>query len=264
MRATGVMRFFASLALLAGASLHAAHAEEAPTDAVDALIHEIAAEQDPRVAAALARIDGSGRQLLALRAYLRAGTGLAGRWSWTTEQIEAFAQSPENRAMQAEITRVQQAFASANPGYQLWVNPQVRSLDIQLGYWNSNASVSRAGAGILGAMETWLGSAPVRAMPAAEVPHAAAKFIAAHAPSPTPTLAAPGLSPHGQMRAVDFQVRQGSKTVAAPVTATIASAWDAAGWTARLQAAIEAGSDRFTGPLATPREPWHYTYSAAK
>jgi hypothetical protein len=233
----------------------------APADSVITLLEAVAADQDPRVAAALARIDGTGRQLLALRGYLRAGTGLAGRWSWNSEQIAAFAQSPENRAMQAEIAGVRQAFAAANPGYELWVNPQVRSLDIQLRNWNANASVSRAGAGMLAAVEKWRSSA-AEAMSVEEVPRAAARFIAAFAPSPIPTLAAPGLSPHGQMRAVDFQIRKDGKVIAGPVSATIASAWDATGWAAKLQAAVLAGSDRFTGPLASPREPWHYTYSA--
>jgi hypothetical protein len=65
------------------------------------------------------------------------------------------------------------------------------------------------------------------------------------------------------MRAIDFQIRKAGRTVAGPTSATIASAWDAAGWTQKLKAAVLAGSTRFTGPLATPREPWHYTYAAA-
>lgn len=75
------------------------------------------------------------------------------------------------------------------------------------------------------------------------------------------TVAAPGLSPHGQMRAVDFQVHQGDRIVAGPRTATIAADWDAAGWSAKLDAAVRAAGNRFIGPLASPREPWHFTYS---
>ncbi len=253
----------AALLMLIGTTLGSGQGAEAPQDSIVPLIDAIAADQDPRVGAALAGIDGAGRQLLALRGYLRAGAGLAGRWSWTDEQIAAFAQSPENRAMQAEIAGVRRAFTAANPGYGLWVNPQVRSLDIQLRNWNVNASVSRAAAGMLRAVETWRSSAPVKAMPAADVPRAAAKFIAAFTPAPIPTLAAPGLSPHGQMRAVDFQVRQGDRTIAGPVSATIARDWEASGWATKLQSAVRAGSDRFTGPLQSPREPWHYTYAAA-
>jgi len=49
------------------------------------------------VAQTLAQLDGSGRQLLALRSYLRSAPCLAERWSWTQEQIEAFEGSPEQR-----------------------------------------------------------------------------------------------------------------------------------------------------------------------
>jgi hypothetical protein len=63
------------------------------------------------------------------------------------------------------------------------------------------------------------------------------------------------------MRAVDSQVHQGDRIVAGPMTATIATDWDATGWASRLDAAVRAASRRFIGPLATPREPWHYTFS---
>jgi len=31
------------------------------------------------------------------------------------------------------------------------------------------------------------------------------------------------------------------------------------GWGERLDAAVRAASRQFIGPLASPREPWHYT-----
>ena len=77
---------------------------------------------------------------------------------------------------------------------------------------------------------------------------------------PTPTIAAPGLSLHGQMRAVDFQVHQPGRVVAGPSTATIATDWAAAGWAAKLDAAVREASERFVGPQASPPAPWHYTY----
>jgi len=86
-------------------------------------------------------------------------------------------------------------------------------------------------------------------------------FLLAYHPDPPPTVAAPGLSPHGQMRAVDFQVHQGDRIIAGPRTATIDADWDAAGWSSKLDAAVRAASSRFIGPLATPREPWHYTFA---
>ena len=226
-----------------------------------ALVEAIAVSKDPRIASALHRIEGTDRRLLALRAYLRAGTGLSVRWSWSDEQIATFMQSPENSALQKEIEGVRHAFVAANPGFDLWVNPQVRSLDTQLASWNSNASVARAAAGLLADFRKWQLSEAVTAMPTANVPQAAERFLAGFIPTPIPTLAAPGLSPHGQMRAIDFQIRKEGKTVAGPVSATIKTAWDAAGWTEKLKTAVRSASAHFTGPLESPREPWHYIYS---
>ena len=73
----------------------------------------------------------------------------------------------------------------------------------------------------------------------------------------TPTLAVPGLSPHGQSRAFDFQVMRGPQLIAGP---SGAGAWDGAGWTEKVREAVTRASTKFTGPLASPREPWHYDY----
>jgi len=253
-----VKRFIAILVLLSGVLLRGAFAQEVD---VPSLIDALSAHQDPRVAAALARIEGTDRRLLALRGYLRAGTGLVQRWSWTAGQIAAFGSSPENQAIQAAIARVRQAFVAANPGFDLWVNPEVRSLDVQLNNWNSNQSVARAAAGLSIAFESWVNTAAIRAMPAADARRAAEQFLVGFVPKPIPTLAVPGLSPHGQMRAIDFQIRKDGKTIAGPRSATIASEWDGAGWTRKLNDAVRVGSSHFHGPLESPREPWHYTYS---
>ena len=110
---------------------------------------EIAGQVDGRVAEVLPLIDGLGGKLLALRSYLRSGERLAERWSWSQEQIAAYEGSPEQQELQAEIERVRQAFAQTSPGYELFVNPQVRSLDIQLANWNRNESVAAASARLL-------------------------------------------------------------------------------------------------------------------
>jgi hypothetical protein len=258
---TRAVRLAGWVLLIAAASMPtiAAAASQDPA----ALAQAIAAAQDPRVSQTVVRIEGVDRRLLALRAYLRAGSGLAQRWSWTADEIAAFGQSAESRAIQAQIEQVRQAFTAANPGFELWVNPQVRSLDTQLMNWNSNTSVGRAAARLLVDFREWLSSAEVMAKTPVDVQKAAEKFLTAYVPEPIPTLAAPGLSPHGQMRAIDFQIRKDGKTVAGPVSATIKTVWDASGWTEKLKAAVRAGSTHFTGPLESPREPWHYTYSPA-
>jgi hypothetical protein len=41
---------------------------------------------------------------------------------------------------------------------------------------------------------------------------------------------------------------------------TGAGRWDSEGWTEKVRAAVTRASMKFTGPLASPREPWHYDY----
>jgi len=141
---------------------------------------------------------------------------------------------------------------SANPGYELWVNPDVRSLDVQIDHWNTNASVAAAAEGLPAAAREHVASPAFAAAGPGSAARKLQSFLGAYVPVPTPTIAAPGLSRHGQMRAVDFQVHQGGRVIAGPRTSTMEADWDAAGWSASRQ---------FVGPLASPREPWHYTYS---
>lgn len=262
-RTAGRRGLGAAAALVAwalAACLAAARADD--VDPLTRWIDAIAARQDPRVAEGLARIDGNERRLLALRSYLRSARQLAERWSWTDAQIDAYRRTREYRELQAEIERVRAAFAAANPGYQLWVNPRVRSLDVQVEHWNTNESVGAAAAELAASFRTYVAAAPFASKPEDAALSAAEKFLLEQRPVPTPTIAAPGLSPHGQMRAIDFQVESAGRIVADTQASTIAETWDAAGWTTRLEAAVRAGSPRFVGPLESPREPWHYTYVA--
>ena len=220
----------------------------------------ISEQLDPRVAQTLAQLDGTGRQLLALRSYLRSASHLAERWSWTEEEIEAFEGSPEQRDLQQEIDRVRTEFVAANPGYDLYVNSRVRSLDVQVEHWNSNASVKAAADEILAAAQALIASPGFPADRPEQALQSLKTFLSGHRPVPTPTIAAPGLSLHGQMQAIDFQVHKDGRVIAGPSTASIATVWAAAGWAAKLDTAVRAASDRFVGPQAIPPAPWHYTY----
>jgi len=237
-----------------------AWAASAGTDPLPSYVTSIGAQLDPRVGETLAQLDGTGRQLLALRSYLRSASHLAERWSWTQEQIEAFEGSPEQRELQQQIDRVRTAFVAANPGFELYVNSQVRSLEVQIAHWNSNDSVKAAAEEILAAAQALMASPGVPADRPEQAREALEAFLSGHRPVPAPTIAAPGLSLHGQMRAIDFQVHQAGRVVAGPSSATIATDWTAAGWAAKLDAAVRAASDRFVGPQASPPAPWHYTY----
>ena len=245
--------------LIAVALLAVAHADEpAVVPELDRMVVALALRTDARVGDAMPRIEGVGGRLLALRSYLRSGESLAERWSWTQERIAAFEGSPEQQELQAEIRRVREVFERANPGYELFVNPQVRSLDIQLVNWNRNESVAAASTRLLQDAVAHLG-AVVGDTATREASLAA--FLKSYTPEPIPTVAAPGLSPHGQMRAIDFQVHRGAEIVAGPDTQSIVSQWDQGGWSARLDSAVREASRKFIGPLASPREPWHYTYT---
>lgn len=209
-----------------------------------------AAGLKPSARAALARIEGDDRRLLALRGYLRAGD-TDPRWSWSEAQIKAYDGSPEQQQAHAEVARVQARFAADNPGYALHVNLQVRSLDEQLRKWNGNASVGAAA------------QALQRAAAGACTPATASSFagwLRAWRPPAPVNLAVPGLSPHGQGRAYDFQVMQGDTLVAGTDSSRRQSDWVEGGWAERLAAAVQASGARFEGPLRSPDEPWHYAY----
>jgi hypothetical protein len=211
----------------------------------------------PEQREALGRVEGEGRRLLALRGYLRAGRDAASRWAWSREQIQAYEKSPEYAAALAEIDKVRREFEGANQGYTLRVNTQVRSLDEQLSKWNENDSVARAGEELLRRAREELGAQSYAESPSASDVQRFESFLRGATTTATPTLAVPGLSPHGQARAFDFQVMRGAQLVAGP---SAPGAWDGAGWTEKLRAAVTRASTKFSGPLASPREPWHYDY----
>lgn len=238
--------------------LAAAVAGAVPPEAdVDATLATLAAGLDSRAASALERIEGTGRRLLAARAYLRAGEALTARWSWTAEEAAAFDATAERRALDAAVARVRCEFESRHPGYTLWVNPEFRSLEVQLARWNENETVGIAGARLLAAAEHALAGTEARTPGAVAVLR---ELLIAHLPSPVLPLAAPGLSPHGRLQAIDFQVETAGRIVAGTDTASIAREWIADGWKARLHAAVESADAGFEGPLASPNEPWHYEF----
>lgn len=214
----------------------------------------------PPAREALARISGDGRKLLAARSYLRAGPDLAARWSWSDDRIALYRDSDEARAARAEVEGVRARFAEQNPGFELSVRSEVRSLDEQIAKWNESASVARAADVLVRDAVAEFARAPVvGSANAAEVARFA-RWLESWRPAASPTLAAPGLSAHGRGRAFDFQIREGTRIVAAADSSQIERVWDGEGWTERLAAAV-AKTEHFRGPLESPREPWHYDYA---
>jgi hypothetical protein len=242
----------ATVLLIAAAAAPAGAVDDARLRA-DAVT--VAGRLDPRVAGTIARIPDLGARLLALRSYVRAGSTLPGRWSWTEEEIREFEQSQEFRDAHAELDRVVAAFAQAYPGYTLYVNRQVRSLDLQIERWNENASVEAASKALLAELKQ--ARVPRRRK---ESPDWLQRTLAEWTLAVPVTLAAPGLSAHGQARAFDFQLERDGQLVAGTETARAAQDWDAPGWTQRLQGVVRTVGSRLQGPLEQPHEPWHYVY----
>lgn len=235
-----------------------------PTRQVETLMRShiaaAAGALDPRPARTLERIDGTARRLLALRSYLRSSTDLASRWSWNDAEIARYAGSAEQRLMRQDIERVRSQFARRNPGYTLLVEPQVRSLDVQLRRWNDNDSVAGAAAELANAVVAEIRADRELRTVTASSTLRFVELLRRYTPRRIPSLAAPGLSLHGRMRAVDFAVVQGRRIVAGADTGAIRRDWLAAGWSERLHAAIAAADVPLSGPLQKPQEPWHYEY----
>jgi len=229
-------------------------------DTVEDYLAVVRAGLDTRVIETLAEIDGTGRQLLALRSYVRSAAHLEERWSWNDAQIAAYDGSPEKLRLDAALARVRCSFESANPGHTLFVNETIRSLDQQIDKWNRSETIERAADHML---ETFRAAVAAPAFPRASSPKGVSAFrdlLVAFKPVPTPSLAAPGLSLHGRMQAVDFQVMSGNRLVAGTDVATVAEAWEMSGWSMKLQSAVNEANAGFVGPLKNPNEPWHYDF----
>lgn len=229
-------------------------------DTVEAHLAALRAGLDARVIETLAAIDGAGRQLLAVRSYVRSASSLEERWSWNDAQIAAYASSPEKLRLDAALASVRCSFESANPGHTLYVNETIRSLDQQIDKWNRSETVKRSADHML---ETFRAEVARPAFPKANSPDGMSAFrnlLVTFKPVPTPSLAAPGLSRHGRMQAVDFQVMAGNRLVAGTDVSAITEAWETPGWKAKLQAAVNEANAGFVGPLKNPDEPWHYEF----
>lgn len=227
-------------------------ASEQPREPVEAAIAIVAAQLPSEARQALTQIGGTPRRLLALRGYLRARDSLASRWSWSQAQIEAYEKSSQHAQMLAEIDKVARRFEAQNRGYTLYVNTQVRSLDLQIQRWNENRTVGRLAEEAYAASRAYLEQQSDAS--------GFARFLSNWQPSIAAPLAAPGLSLHGQLRAIDFQVHAGGRVIAGPDTSSIASVWKGQGWAQKLAEAVAAASDKFVGPLRMPNEPWHFEY----
>ncbi|MGB3502663.1 MAG: hypothetical protein WBA44_13645 [Mesorhizobium sp.] len=218
-------------------------------------VEALSADIAPRAREVLTQIPDNGRKLLALRSYLRSHGSINKRWSWTQAEIDAYLKSDPYVTAMAAVAAVIKAFEVKNPGHTLRVNTDIRSLDEQIGKWNSNGSVSAAGAALDGAYKTWIAGNPKANA------EALGAFLKGWQPGTTVMLAAPGLTAHGRGEAFDFQVLKDGKVVAGADSGSISGQWRDGGWSARLQEAVKLSTMPFDGPLKDPDEPWHYDYN---
>lgn len=257
------------MTILAVVQLHAVN----PVDsAITAYYRVIVKELPQKVQSTLAEISSTPRRYLALSYYIRRSGEIADGWSWTTEEVRAYRATTEFDEMVEDVERVRAHFAEANPGFSLGVNISARSLGTQISKWNRVSSVSRAAHDFLDSAERF--TLLLLGTDSNGVPNIAEweridsfkQFLWTYSPDSgrVPTVAVPGLSKHGQLRAFDFKVYKGRRMIAGASSRTIPSHWDRPGWTDRLRVATAAASPRFIGPLPVPYEPWHYDYDPSK
>jgi hypothetical protein len=197
---------------------------------------------------------------MALRRYLRyqdqkGATGIHDNWAWTARDAEQKLKLEPAKGLIAKAETVLRNFAAHNKGYTLALSP-LRSLAKQVELWNKNTDVQNIGTTVKAEMLKELGQEKYVSPPTdANIKDFATKLLQRQI-KPEPGNAAPGLSAHGQMRAVDFVVMSGSTTVATTDTSTSQNVWRDKGWAGKL--ADEATSAGLKGPLLIPDEPWHW------
>ena len=224
----------------------------------DTRIEALIADLTPTVAKeAIRDIEEPARKLLALRSYLRAVKGLSDRWSWTEEEIAAFQGSPEQTGLLEEIDRIKTHFAEQNPGYELYTNTRVRSLDVQIKHWNENESVGVAAQELLAALQAEFLSAEDEPLDRDKLSH----WLRGFRNTERAHVAAPGPTRHGRAHAIDFQIMKDGSIYAGADSDKIETVWRAEGWDEALKTSISAAGPSFTGPLTSPDEPWHYDYN---
>lgn len=200
-----------------------------------------------------------GEQLLAIARYLRKGTAfVAANWVWSDEQIAAYKSTPRAAEVHVAVEAVDREFRALAEGFHLSVKGP-RGLDEQVSKWVSNLKVRERARLILSHCASRIAQLPDS--PDAASIGAFRRHIGEFDVTGLP-LAAPGLSDHGQMQAVDFQVVRTSdgKVVATPEIRAIPLQWEKSGYTELLIKAVKQAGNRFVGPLRPPAqyEPWHY------
>jgi hypothetical protein len=226
------------------------------------------------------------RRLLALRGYLRYPQlnrgGMEDNWAWTDEKEQTFNRSPQKTEFDGEVAKVKREFRKLKPGYYLTGEVKARSLETQIRLWNSNKPmkdiVSALNRSALREIARTSGNRTNPTLIYADDPAAAdielfKTWLMQDGLAASPTNATPGLSDHGQAKAIDFSVWKKGETrkekgvtitekdtqVAGQESKTMQTVWKDPGFSDALKNA--AVGTKLVGPLLAPPEDWHYTFS---
>ena len=227
----------------------------------------------PEILLVLRQIPDKDRRLLAIFGYIRYQYKHPGDiydiWAWDDDEISEYKKSIEHKEAQKALRHVIKAFradsAMKAKGCRLVVVPEPRSLRKQIIAWNSNGGVKKIGEKLRKVLLKEMRKAKYPATPNAhgiKMLHRRLTVDWKKGTLKSPTNATPGLSAHGQMRAVDFHVKKGGTKLAG---AGGPQNWRDQGFDRALRGAVsqankELGRTAFKGPLKHPDEPWHYTY----
>jgi hypothetical protein len=215
---------------------------------------------DNRPREVLGRIPDRERRALAVAHYLRRRDQVDTLWTWSEAERRAYEQTDRYRRTMADVRRVRQTFAELNPGYLLVADTAGRPLRTQVIFWNRERSVGDVARELHDSSLVWLADATFPDPPDSASLVGFIERLTRHQPARLPTVAVPGLSMHGRLRAFDFAVLRRGEIVAGTTSTTIDSVWDRGGWAEKLRLAVTVSGGDLAGPLETPREPWHYEY----
>jgi len=214
----------------------------------------------PTARNALVRIPNPERRRLAVAQYHRRRQELDTLWTWSAEVARSHQQTTEYRGAMTDLRRLRRVFAALNPGYILVTDTNARLLGTQLRYWNREPSVLAAARELQETAVRWLASELFPVTPDARALERFLLRLDSYCPSRIPTVAVPGLSLHGQLRAFDFAILRRGRLVAGTSSASVDSVWTRGGWSRRLRRAVLESGAAFAGPLEVPNEPWHYQH----
>lgn len=219
----------------------------------------------PEIFEVLHRIPRFDRKVLAIWAYKRFEhkRDIRQYWTWDSDRIKQYQTTDEHKPVDAAVASVRKEFAEIRSGYKLTGSPEPRPLKKQIDYWNDRKGIGEIATDLEskllyelrkdGYTEDYEGYEKFNHLLSVRWAGGMIK---------EPTNAVPGLSAHGQMRAIDFHVLKNGTLVAGSGGA---SNWRVQGFAEDLKKAIKRvngkyGREVFDGPLKSPDEPWHYTY----